>query len=276
MRWWKFSSKIEERRGERAVVEGKGPVEEGQGGGTKGDVFAITCALRYRGGRLERKQCRLSTCTFIRGEPKTNRNPSRGHGYTNALLPGNSIRFRRVWSSVVFATRLHFLPFDFELDSNYRLLSLNNAILFFHTRVLSTRAVSDHSVEYFSFGSQENPVKSVEITTRWKLVSSRLVSSCVARNERISRRGWRGQLFGCRCSGNSGISREWSVNGTRQRKIFNHRPREKGLASLESLKSVRREGEKEKSFLFRFREKRNIFFHVYRKISLATRIDRII
>lgn len=76
----------------------------------------------------------------------------------------------------LFATRLHFLPFDFELDSNYRLLSLNNAILFFHTRVLSTRAVSDHSVEYFSFGSQENPVKSVEITTRWKLVSSRRVS----------------------------------------------------------------------------------------------------
>lgn len=112
---------IEERRGERAVVEGKGPVEEGQGGGTKGDVFAITCALRYRGGRLERKQCRLSTCTFIRGEPKTNRNPSRGHGYTNALLPGNSIRFRRVWSSVRHEAALPTLRFRTRFKLSFTL-----------------------------------------------------------------------------------------------------------------------------------------------------------
>lgn len=103
------------------MVEGKGPVEEGQGGGTKGDVFAITCALRYRGGRLERKQCRLSTCTFIRGEPKTNRNPSRGHGYTNALLPGNSIRFRRVWSSVRHEAALPTLRFRTRFKLSFTL-----------------------------------------------------------------------------------------------------------------------------------------------------------
>lgn len=46
--------------------------------------------------------------------------------------------------------------------------------------------------------------------------------------------------------------------------------------SEECTKRRREREEKEKSFLFRFREKRNTFFHVYRKISLATRIDRII
>lgn len=206
MRWWKFSSKLRKGEERERRWKGRGRWKKAREGEQRG-----TCSQSPVHSGIAEGAWKENNAGFPRARLSE---ASRKQIEILRVATDIQMRFYRGTRYVfdvfghLFATRLHFLPFDFELDSNYRLLSLNNAILFFHTRVLSTRAVSDHSVEYFSFGSQENPVKSVEITTRWKLVSSRLVSSCVARNERISRRGWRGQLFGCRCSGNSGISRE--------------------------------------------------------------------
>lgn len=176
-------------------------------------MFAITCALRYPGGRVERKQCRLSTWTFIRAEPKTNRNPSRGHGYTNAFLPGNSILVFNMFGHL-FATRrvVLFLPCastPFELDSKVSFTLFKQYLDYIILFVLSYIIIlvqDDNSMEYFSSVFCEICFPVVTIT-RWK----RLVSSCVAARfteRKDKRRGWRGQLFGCRCSGNSGISRE--------------------------------------------------------------------
>lgn len=111
---------------------------EGRGseGGTKGDVFAITCALRYRGGRVERKQCRVSTCTRLS-------EASRKQIEILRVATNIQMRFYQGTRYVfdvfghLFAARVLFLPSArFELDSNfqtYRSLSLNNAsiVLFF-------------------------------------------------------------------------------------------------------------------------------------------------
>lgn len=88
-RWWKERGGGRRARGERE-----------RGGNKGGRVRNHLCTqVSWRASRKKTMPA-FHVHTFIRGEPKTNRDPSRGHEYTNALLPGNSIRFRRVWSSV--------------------------------------------------------------------------------------------------------------------------------------------------------------------------------